>query len=367
MLSKLEAMTHRERLEAVFSGQKADRLPFLGGWIACPQHICSIAGSSEQEYWANPKGVSIKAYNRMGIDGLVSIFIPSKEGEYRCVNSDSFHTEKSRKTLDEVIQEIDAIPTPEQIENDFDFEKEYALFRDSLIAGQKEAGDMVWMPAQWSAGAQAVWYGLFGYENYFYVVGLHTDRAKKLMEIGGANGRCRSRLIARAVRERLYPHAVLIGEDICTQRGPMVSPDFLEKYFAPQLRYGLEPLIEAGCKPVWHCDGDVRPILDMIIDCGAQGLQGFQPECGLTIDLVAQKRTRDGAPLLVFGPLSVTTELPKLTPDEIRKRVKHAVDVCRNNADLVLFSANTINPDVPLENILAMYEVAKDTDASKTA
>lgn len=28
----------------------------------------------------------------------------------------------------------------------------------------------------------------------------------------------------------------------------------------------------------------------------------------------------------------------------------------KNNADLVLFTSNTINPDIPLENIYAMYE-----------
>ena len=94
----------------------------------------------------------------------------------------------------------------------------------------------------------------------------------------------------------------------------------------------------------------------MLIDCGVQGFQGFQPECGMNIEYVAQRRTRDGSPLLIFGPLAVTTELPVCAPEEIRDKVRHAVDVCRGNADLVLFTANTINPDVPLDNIRAMYE-----------
>ena len=64
------------------------------------------------------------------------------------------------------------------------------------------------------------------------------------MEVGGARGRCHSRLIARAVEEGLYPGAVLLGEDICTQRRPMISPAFLERYWAPQLAYELEPLLE---------------------------------------------------------------------------------------------------------------------------
>ena len=202
----------------------------------------------------------------------------------------------------------------------------------------------------------ASWYGHLGYENFFCVVGMYPERAKKLMDVGGARGRCQSRVVGRAIEDGLYPRAVLLGEDICTQRGPMISPAFLEEYYAPNLRRGLKPLLDVGCKPVWHSDGDVRPIMDMLIDCGAQGFQGFQPECGMTIEFVSQKRTRDGDPLLIFGPLAVTTELPACTPEEIREKVRHAIDVCRGNAHLVMFTGNTINPDVPLENIIAMHE-----------
>lgn len=246
------------------------------------------------------------------------------------------------------------MPTPEEIEACFDLDAVYGQFRQTLLDMQTRCGDMLWMPAQWSAGARVTWYGEFGYQNFFYIVGLYPDRAQKLMEIGGAQGRCQSRLIARAVQEGLYPKAILLGEDICTQRGPMISPTFLEKYYAPQLRYGLEPLLEAGCRPVWHCDGDVRPMLDMLMDAGVQGLQGFQPECGMVLDELVKRRTRDGEKLLIFGPLAVTTELPVYSPEEITARVHHAIEVCKGNAHLVLFTANTINPDVPLENIKAM-------------
>ena len=44
------------------------------------------------------------------------------------------------------------------------------------------------------------------------------------------------------------------------------------------------------------------------------------------------------------------------TLEEITAKVHHAIDVCRGNASLVLFTANTINSDVPLENIKAMYQ-----------
>ena len=359
MTSDTGSSARRARLEAAFALQEPDRTPVLGGWIACPEHIMELAGAGVEEYWADRVGVSIRAYDALGSDGLVGIFVPRNRDDFRCVDRESYACADGHMTLDQAVAQVDAMPPPEAIEAGFDFEAAYPEFRRSQVEMQDRSGDMLWMPAQWGAGAGASWWGPLGYGNYFAVVGLYPDRARKLMEVGGANGRCQSRVVARAVEEGLYPRAVLLGEDICTQRGPMISPRFLERYYAPQLRYGLEPLLEVGCRPVWHCDGDVRPLLDMLIDCGVQGLQGFQPECGMVLEELVERRTRDGEPLLIFGPLAVTTELPVCTPDAIRAKVRRASEVCRGRASLVLFTANTINPDVPLANIRAMHEAVQ--------
>jgi len=60
---------------------------------------------------------------------------------------------------------------------------------------------------------------------------MYPERAQKLLEVGGAQGRCQSRMIAVRFRRTLSA-AVLLGEDICTQRGPMISVAFMEKYYA---------------------------------------------------------------------------------------------------------------------------------------
>ncbi len=346
------------RLETAFSGRAPDRTPILAGWIACPEHIAALAGVDIDQYWSDPRQVSVRAYERLDVDGLIDLFVPKHKDDFRCVDSDSYMHAEISLTIEDALARIDAMPTAEQIEAQFDLEAAYAAFRSALVEGQTATGDLVWMPAQWDAGAVIEWYQEFGYELFFEIFGAHPERARKLLEVGGVQGYCRCQLIARAVAEGLYPHAVLLGEDICTQRGPMISPQFMERYYAPQLRRGLQPLLAVGCRPVWHCDGDVRPILDMLIDCGVQGLQGFQPECGMTIDWLVQKRTRDAQPLVIFGPLAVTTELPMCTPREIRAKVRHAIEVCRGNANLVVFTSNTMNPDVPLANIIAMYEEA---------
>ena len=354
-----EKITSEKRLSTVFTGKKPDRTPVLAGWIAYTGHIIKLAGSTDKEYLENPEEIALQAYKNLKVDGLIDLVVPINKDDYRVIDEESY-ARAEMVPLDDCIKQIMDSPPPEKIEKDFDLEAEYEKFKTELLRMKDLCGDMVWMPAQWKLGARIDWYLDFGYENYFIILGSYPDAARRLMELAGAHGRNLSLVVAKAVKEGIYPGAILMGNDICTQRGPMISPDFLEKYWAPQLKYGLEPLLEAGCKPVWHSDGDCNVIIDMLIECGVQGFQGFQPECNMHLADIVKKRTRDKKPLLIFGPLSVTSELPVLSPDGVKDRVREAIGICRGNADLVLFTSNTINPDVPLENIIAFYEVVHE-------
>ena len=355
-----QTMTGRERLEAVFHRREPDRPPILGGWIACPEHICTVTGVSLDAYWQDPVKVSIRAYEILGADGIHELYVPLGREDYRIVDHDNYQRASLGLSLDEVLARIEALPEAAEIEARFDLESAYAAYRAEFVRMQGLCGDMVWMPADWYAGAQLMrWYGEYGYEPFFLVIGGYPEHARKMIEVGGADGYCRSRVVARAVAEGLYPHAVLLGSDICTSRGCMLSPRFMEEVYAPQLQRGLEPLLAEGCQPIWHSDGDVREIMDLLIACGIQGFQGFQPELGVTLEHVIQKRTREGERLIIYGPLAVTSELPVYTPEQVRARLREAIELCRGNAHLVVLSSNTMCPDVPLENIRAMYEAVQ--------
>ena len=352
-------MTKKERLECVFAGETPDRPPVLGGWIANPGALLQITGKGAEAYRENPQSVAIEAYQKLEMDGIIGVFTTKSPDVYRCVDQNSYINADKGLSYEEAERKAENMPAACDYEKNFDFEKEYAAFRDGLIDMRAKCGDMLYAPANWGASARSTWYGEFGYENFFLIVGLRPDLAVKLFQLGGAMARCQSNMIARAVREGIHPKAVLLGEDICTQRGPMISVELMEEHYEPALTYGLEPLLEAGCKPVWHSDGDVRPLIPMLLRSGVQGFQGFQPECGMLIEEIVNLRTRDGKKLLIFGPFAVTTELPVWKPEQIRRRVREVVEICRGKADLVFFTANTINPDIPLENLLALYDEIK--------
>ena len=221
-----------------------------------------------------------RAYDAAYSDGVIDVFEPISRGEYRIVDGQVLE-ERAAYSVESVLAEIETLPDPEELEAQFDEEKEYAGFEAEHNKRQSQCGDMLWCPADWWMIPKALWYHEFGYESALTTLALHPDRYQKLIQVSAVQGRHRAMLRARAVREGISPRAVLTGEDLCSQKGPMVSPEFLRRSYFPLVEYALEPLLELDVKVVWHCDGDYRPLLDDVLACGleteAGGVQLLTP------------------------------------------------------------------------------------------
>ncbi len=354
------AMDSKARLQMAFDLEQPDRPPILGGWLAAPAHIQTLTGCSEDAYWDDPFHWGLAAERVLGSDGVIGIFQPIARGGYRCVDGQVLDR-RAAYTLDAVVREIEAMPEPEEVKAAFDEEQAYAELTEELRRRQAQCDDVLWCPADWSLIPKALWYHEYGHENALSLVALYPEAHRKLLRVSAVRARQHALLRARAMRAGLHPRAILCGEDLCTQRGPMVSPDLLRREYFPLLEYALEPVLAAGARVVWHCDGDYRPLLDDVIACGIGGLQGFQRECGMDLEWIVDLETQTGEPLLIFGPLSVTTTLPHGTPEDVRAEVCRAMDLCRDSASLVFFTSNTITPDVPLENIRAYWSAVLDS------
>ena len=301
---------------------------------------------------------SIAAEKVLGSDGLITVFTPVKEGEFRCVD-EQVMDRRAAYTVESLLAEIDERPDVDEIRDAFDEDAAYAEFVDEFNADQARCDDMLWCPADWQLIPKALWYHEYGYETALMTLALHTDRYLKLLYTSAEIAHQHARLRARAIREGIHPRAILTGEDLCSQQGPMVSPDFLRRHYWPLVEFALAPMVEAGAKIVWHCDGNYRPLLDDVLAVGIGGLQGFQTECGMSLAWIRDLRTRKDDPLLVFGPMSVTTTLPHGTPEDVRADVHRAMDLARDHVSLVFFTSNTITPDIPLENVRAFWETVR--------
>ena len=348
-------MDKKTRLETTFNLEQADRPPIMGGWLAAPDHIQTLTGCTEDEYWDDPFAWGVKAEQTLGSDGVIDIFAPVTRGDFRVVDG-RIMEERDNMPMEDVVADVQSLPTCEEQLAEFDEEASYTKFIADYQAKQVQLGDLVYCPSDWDLIPKAIPGWEYGYENAMLLIGMYPELARKFIDYGMGKGRKNAILRARAIREGILPKAIFTGEDLCDQRGPMVSPKFLRKEYFPKVEWVFEPLMEVGAKVVWHCDGNYTRIIDDVLATGVGGLQGFQKECDMDLEWIVEKRASNGDPLIIYGPMSVTRTLPYGTPKDVKAEVEWAMNVCRDKAALVYFTSNTLVPDIPLDNIKMLWD-----------
>ena len=136
----------------------------------------------------------------------------------------------------------------------------------------------------------------------------------------------------------------------------MVAPEVLRARYWPHARVSLEPVLEAGIRVICHCDGNVMPLLDDIIDAGFSGFQGFQYEFGVDPYRMAERlAVKTGRTPLFLGGLCVSRTLPFGSPEEVCEEVDFCFDYTGGGRGLFLFTSNVTGVEVPPANLLAAY------------
>ncbi|MFH1006513.1 MAG: uroporphyrinogen decarboxylase family protein [Candidatus Latescibacterota bacterium] len=149
---------------------------------------------------------------------------------------------------------------------------------------------------------------------------------------------------------------VLLGSDWGTQLDLIMSPDTWEEMIRPgeQREYDL---IHSYEKDVWvHSCGNVQKAIPSLIEMGLDVLNPVQPEA---MDLALLKRNY-GDRLTFWGGISTQKALPFGTPEEVRQETRRVRDLLSVDGGYVLAPAQEIQGDVPVENILALIETAKE-------
>lgn len=148
---------------------------------------------------------------------------------------------------------------------------------------------------------------------------------------------------------------VLLGSDWGTQLDLIMSPDTWEDMIRPgeQREYDL---VHGYGKDVWvHSCGNIAKAIPSLVEMGLDVLNPVQPEC---MDLDMLKRDF-GDKLAFWGGISTQKALPYGTPDEVRAETVRVRDLMSRQGGYILSPAQELQDDVPVENILALLEIAK--------
>jgi len=149
---------------------------------------------------------------------------------------------------------------------------------------------------------------------------------------------------------------LMITGDIAMQESMMLSPHMWRKYFKPRLKVWLDEVRrEKDTYFMFHSDGNMLDVMGDLIEIGFDAITPIQPEC---MDVAKIKR-QFGDQACLHGTISCQKTLPFGTPDDVASEVRHRISCCGKDGGLILAPSNTVQPDVPIENILALYKTAK--------
>ena len=198
-------------------------------------------------------------------------------------------------------------------------------------------------------------YADYGYENYFMAYALYPDVIERGFKINADASVVHNRIAARAIVEGGLPKLVRLDHDMADSRGTLVHVNTLDDRWFPHFARAIQPLLDAGIRLIWHCDGNLMEMVPRLLECGLGGFQGFQYEDGMDYERICRMKTRDGDDLLIIAGVSVTTTLPHGTPADVRRQMGWLVEK-GPKVGLMLGCSSSIVPGVPIENMRTLIE-----------
>jgi len=148
--------------------------------------------------------------------------------------------------------------------------------------------------------------------------------------------------------------AVYFGDDWGQQHGLQMGPRTWREFILPQLKRMYSTVRDAGKFVMIHSCGDVDELFDDLVDAGLNCFNPFQPEVMDVKSLLPEYRGR----LAFHGGLSTQRTLPHGTVEDVENESRRLLELGREGG-YIFAPAHDVEGDVPLENMLAMINVAQ--------
>ena len=153
---------------------------------------------------------------------------------------------------------------------------------------------------------------------------------------------------------------IKFGDDLGMQSGPQVSPKMYREFFKPRHKLMWTRAKQlANVIVMLHCCGGVRELLPDLIDAGLDAINPVQISCaGMN---AAELKAEFGKEMVFWGGgCDTQTILPNATPEEVRRHVREQVRVLSPGGGFVFQQVHNILSYVPPENVVAMFEAARE-------
>lgn len=201
------------------------------------------------------------------------------------------------------------------------------------------------------------------YEKYLLYLGLHPEYIAAVTDLSlmhqfAGTGR---------LLERIGPYldlVYLMGEDYAGQQGPLMSPAVYREIFVPRQRQVVEFARRYTNAPLMmHQDGAIYQWIPDIIDIGIDVLNPIQLSAEGMGDTAGLKRDFGEQLSFLGGGVDTQGVLSFGSPQEVRAEVRRRICDLAPGGGYVFAAVHVIQPEVPPENVMAMFEALDEFGA----
>jgi uroporphyrinogen-III decarboxylase len=149
-----------------------------------------------------------------------------------------------------------------------------------------------------------------------------------------------------------------MGEDLGSQIGPMISLDMFRRLIRPHLQRYVDVARSYRVPVMMHCCGSSSWAFDDFLEMGITVVDTLQPE--------ARKMSPEylkstyGERLSFHGCISTAGPLAYGSVEEVRASVRETLEIMMPGGGYALSPTHQIQDNSPTENVLAMYETARE-------
>jgi len=198
---------------------------------------------------------------------------------------------------------------------------------------------------------------LRGFEDWYCDLGGNHDLFRCLMDAVAEN--------LLATNARILPEIgdlidiVAFGDDVGLEDRPVCSPALYRQVIKPyQEQFVAQIRAHTGAKILYHSCGSVYRLIEDFIELGIDALnpvqvtaRNMQPE---------QLKREFGGRIAFWGGVDSRRVLPYGSTDDVRAEVRRRFEEMGGGGGYILAAVHNIQPDVPPENVLAMYDEVRN-------
>lgn len=153
-----------------------------------------------------------------------------------------------------------------------------------------------------------------------------------------------------------YIQVFRMGDDLATQNGLIMSPQSFRSVIKPFYKKYIELIkSKTNAKVFFHSCGNITDLLDDLIEVGVDIINPVQ---GSALKTLSDLKIKYAKQLTFWGAIDTQHVLPFGSSSDVENEVKDRISDLAAGGGFVLSAVHAIQPDVPIQNIIAMRDAA---------